>query len=1161
MSYEFILTDGSILTEVEPLESNGLGAQSVPRQILDVDFSDNSFILADDLSSRFVAGFSLDVITGPYFGTYVVDVGGSTYDGATNTTSIPVIAPIVIQPLSIVDVVTGLNGVWRVNGVSNGDCVYYPGSTFTVAGNSDAPSNGLYTVQSAVSSVSYPIFDVLTSGLGGSIRIGGDVTDVFIPGAGPLHKFRITGGAGGGTFTIAAAVFGGTYTVITVDGTENIIPSTSGVATPTPAVTNITVTGTIPLTAASDGTATVPVSIAYPFSSPPTMLTLVAPNTYTIIWHLTGNHAPKFTPGCLVILKDNDVFDNLTSTVVTAVNNGANTDVTVQFRYPTFPAAPNATGTLTHPFPPIPFGFLQYDILTVDSPLQLIGRGSPAYNNDITWGHMLQNNDIHMTEHFRTSDGTPPPAPLTGQLWYDEMTPALQLFASTLYNVVSVITGASGTWTIPGNHAAVPELQPLDGGGNPQKIVIYNDTGSGPGSEVYTIFSVTNNGPNTDIVVTGTIPVTALGDGTLYAFADWHTLAVSGFPVTGDLNMGGYNICNLGVSSAEASEYPMTTVAADCAPSIDFADARYINATDPAGDTMAGVLNMGTNFIQDLASPLLGTDAANKTYVDSLVSGIVWLTPVQDPNLFDDTLGGPDVGTSADITDPFAIYHRTFIVKPQQYTIVSANSGTNTIKIAGNFTSRFLVNQTFVIDGTTSNDGTFTVVSAVNNLGNHDIVVVEAVTTEGAGGFLYHARAGWNGFNLLGAGLISHGHAVVYDPVLVGWKSILTDVSDVERPVAAGDRFGIFMVPDNDDPLTTLPGGSFTGDAAKIYVISSVSTPDYTITWDIPYTPLEPDATSVVGTNSVHFGLSYTFRGTWGIGVFNTNYKWIQFVGPSMIVDGAGLKYTGNILNIDAGLGLTFSAGQLIADTTYLDTLYLTCGLNACAPTFTGLTLSGPLENTGTSHTNIAVGTTAQRPVTPSEGDIRGNSTIASGSFEIYINGMWQTIQTAGKQSIWLPATAWTTRTTNGAASAQVELGTNDIMLNVMDFDQTTSEGIQFMMATPKSWNKGTLSFRPYWTASVGAGTVTWSLAGRTYSDSDPLDAALGTAVDVTDTLLTLEDLHIGPESTAVTLAGSNAENDMAVFQLTRNISDTLTGDARLIGIMLFITYNLPNDN
>lgn len=39
-----------------------------------------------------------------------------------------------------------------------------------------------------------------------------------------------------------------------------------------------------------------------------------------------------------------------------------------------------------------------------------------------------------------------------------------------------------------------------------------------------------------------------------------------------------------------------------------------------SGDTMSGILNMGGNLIQNLASPVLGTDATTKTYVDAQVS-------------------------------------------------------------------------------------------------------------------------------------------------------------------------------------------------------------------------------------------------------------------------------------------------------------------------------------------------------------------------------------------------------------------------------------------------------------------------------------------------------------------------------------------------------------
>lgn len=57
------------------------------------------------------------------------------------------------------------------------------------------------------------------------------------------------------------------------------------------------------------------------------------------------------------------------------------------------------------------------------------------------------------------------------------------------------------------------------------------------------------------------------------------------------------------------------------------------------------------------------------------------------------------------------------------------------------------------------------------------------------------------------------------------------------------------------------------------------------------------------------------------------------------------------------------------------------------SPTFAGLTLTGPLETTGTSHINLPVGTTAQRPGTPTEGDVRRNTTTAQ--FEGYDGSSW----------------------------------------------------------------------------------------------------------------------------------------------------------------------------
>lgn len=168
-----------------------------------------------------------------------------------------------------------------------------------------------------------------------------------------------------------------------------------------------------------------------------------------------------------------------------------------------------------------------------------------------------------------------------------------------------------------------------------------------------------------------------------------------------------------------------------------------------------------------------------------------------------------------------------------------------------------------------------------------------------------------------------------------------------------------------------------------------------------------------------------------------------------------------------------------------------------------------------------------------------------------------------GKETIWLPASAFVSRTTNGAAAATTELATNDIMSVTYDFDTTTEEGIQTMIALPKSWNAGTVTFQVFWTAASGSGGVAWDLEAVSFANDDAMDTAVGTAVTVTDTLITANDMHVTSESSAVTIAGSPAADEVQVFQITRQVghaSDTMGVDARLIGIKLFYTTNAADD-
>lgn len=174
-------------------------------------------------------------------------------------------------------------------------------------------------------------------------------------------------------------------------------------------------------------------------------------------------------------------------------------------------------------------------------------------------------------------------------------------------------------------------------------------------------------------------------------------------------------------------------------------------------------------------------------------------------------------------------------------------------------------------------------------------------------------------------------------------------------------------------------------------------------------------------------------------------------------------------------------------------------------------------------------------------------------------------VKKVGKETIWVPASAMTARTTNGAASGTVEMTTNKNMFSTLDFDTTTQEFAQFEIHMPKSWNLSTVTFQPVWshastTTNFG---VVWEMAAVARSDDDPGDVAFGTAQTSTDTGGTTNDIYIGPESAAITVSGTPAAGDTVQFQIARapaNASDTMAIDARLHGIRVFYTTNASTD-
>jgi hypothetical protein len=176
------------------------------------------------------------------------------------------------------------------------------------------------------------------------------------------------------------------------------------------------------------------------------------------------------------------------------------------------------------------------------------------------------------------------------------------------------------------------------------------------------------------------------------------------------------------------------------------------------------------------------------------------------------------------------------------------------------------------------------------------------------------------------------------------------------------------------------------------------------------------------------------------------------------------------------------------------------------------------------------------------------------------------TLIAQGRHTIWIPAGAMIARTTNGAAAGSVEMTTNKNMVKTFDFDAATIEYVQFTIRMPKSWNEGTITFSPTWrhASTTTNFKVSWGLQGVAVSDDDTMDVAYGTAQYSNDTGGTTSDVYIGPESSAITIAGTPAAEDLVMFQVLRKAddgtNDTLAIDAGLIGVTLYITINASTD-
>ena len=325
------------------------------------------------------------------------------------------------------------------------------------------------------------------------------------------------------------------------------------------------------------------------------------------------------------------------------------------------------------------------------------------------------------------------------------------------------------------------------------------------------------------------------------------------------------------------------TLVADPAAALQPATKQYTDAADAlkvakAGDTMTGALTLS-------GAPTAGLHAATKAYVDSADSThandtSLHLTSAQNTFLDAVTVTSTEVnqlsgvssnvqsqidskfdktgGTiSGDVT--MGATNAIFISKTPAAGTEAVNKAYVDSLINGQEWKNPVTDINLVDDGLNTPPG-----SPVTN----DVYIVGASPT-----------GAWAG---------KAGYATFWNGSAWVWLQ--------NRAVAVGDRFGVSLT------SATVVSGSLTAYNNKLVTISDATIGAIAYTAD---TVTAGISTLVFDPDSSKFGVSYTYtdEGTWV--PTNTSVN---------IVDGAALSFSGNILNVNAGDGLTIAADAIKVD-------------------------------------------------------------------------------------------------------------------------------------------------------------------------------------------------------------------------------------------------------
>ena len=368
------------------------------------------------------------------------------------------------------------------------------------------------------------------------------------------------------------------------------------------------------------------------------------------------------------------------------------------------------------------------------------------------------------------------------------------------------------------------------------------------------------------------------------------------------------------------------------------------------------------------------------------------------------------------------------------------------------------------------------------------------------------------------------------------------------------ETFGYVSIAMTADRTLTIPDGSTGTYDGRAFIIELTGTLGGTRVLDIAAQAGDPAANIekpfIVFDNTTHSGDTLTFKVTGQTGFALTE-------GTTYLCYHNGT----DIINTGLGIGdVTLTGTQTLTNKTLTSPKIGTSILDTNGLQLALLTATGSAVNEFT----IANAAAGAGPILSATGDESNVDINLNPKGSGVLKSATAAIKIAGTETLFIPAPAMYGTETNGADAQQVETTATRPDMKVLDFDASTAEYAQFSVAFPKSWNAGTVTYQVYWApSSTNTGDCIFGLQGVSCGDSDTIDVAYGTGVEVTDAGIgTVEDQQITSESGAVTITAA-AVGEQTYFQLYRDAadgSDTFTGDARVLGMRLFFTTSAAND-